>query len=245
MGDYASLNGQRVVSANIVIPYWGSWVADVVLAVSTALPTGPVTLTLADASLVGTIYRQFSFSGARSARIVGGFGGWQKTVASRPYQNASGVPLMTVLGDLASDCGEVIDPVSVAAAAGQTVGAFFVRESAPAIRTLRQILPVANGQSVWWIDSTGNTQVIDRAGVDFMGVTSGLNAKLGPILSQFNALDYSGGKGLFKIATESVSDWMPGRTFSSATVTVSQTISMVTHILEGDGKLRTQVLSTA
>ncbi len=237
MADWSSLNGQRVVSANISIPYYGAWVADVVLSVSTAIPTGLVTLVFADVTLIGTVYRQFSFTGARSARIVGGYAGWQKTVGPRAYQSAGGVNVSTVLGDLAIDCGEQFGAVSTNAIRGQTIAAAFVRESAPALRTLKQI-----GGPIWWIDSTGATQIVDRAGLPYSGSTTD-SAHLGAIASQFNALEYSGGKGKFSIAAEQLSDWMPGRTFTSSTVTVSQTISHVTHVFDGEGKARTSVLS--
>ncbi len=237
MADWASLNGSRVISANIAIPYYGAWVADVVLGVSTAIPAGQVTLVFADVSLIGTVYRQFSFSGARSARIVGGFGGWSKTVPVRAYQSAGGVNLSTVFGDLAIDSGEVFGAASLNAIAGQQVGAAFTRESAPALRILKQI-----GGPIWWIDAAGSTQLLDRAALAYSGSTTDA-AHLGAIASQFNVIEWSGAKGKFTIAAEQLSDWMPGRTFSNAVVTNTQTVSHVTHVFDGDGKARTNVLA--
>lgn len=237
MSDWASLNGQRIVSAEITIPWYGAWVADVVLPVPTAIPSGILPLVFADVTLMGTVYRQSSFAGSRSARLVGGFGGWLKTISARAYQNPIGVPLSMVFGDAAGECGEVIATASQIAIAGQTVGAFFTRQSAPGVRVLNQLT------NVWWIDSTGKTQVIDRTTVSYTGTLND-SAHLGAIGSAFSTIEWSGGKGRFTVASEVLSDWMPGRTFTDPNVTTPQTISLVVHTLKDDGHARTEVLAT-
>lgn len=218
-GPFAALNGRRIISGAITFPYYGAWVADVVLSVADTIPTLS-TLTLEDLTLAGAVYRQFSFAGSRSARLVGGFGGWRKQVPAQAYQNAAGLKASLLLGDAAALVGERVNVVS-----DQTVGTLFVREAAPAQRLLRQI-----AGSIWWIDASGTTQVGPRTG--------------SPIMSSFTAIQWSGAKGRFEIATEKLSDWMPGQTFSSPTVTATQTIGATSIAIDNDGTLRLTVLST-
>ena len=238
MSDWATLGGQRIVSGSITIPYYGAWVAEIVLSVSTTIPTTSVPLVFGDLTLTGSVFRQFSFTGSRSATVVGGYGGWQKTVASRAYQNSGGILTATILGDLCADCGESLGAASSSSIAGQTFGSLYMREAGPAVRTLKQI-----GGPIWWIDNTGATQVVDRATLAASGQTSD-TTHLGAITSQFNTISWSGAKGRFEIASETPSHWMPGRTFSDANVTATQTVAMVVHSIEGSGSARTVVLAT-
>lgn len=218
-GPFAALNGRRVISGSITFPYYGTWVADVVLSVSDTIPTLS-TLTLEDLTLSCAVYRQFSFAGSRSARLVGGFGGWKKPVPAQAYQNSSGLKASLLLGDAAAIVGEKVNVVT-----DQTVGTLFVREAAPAARLLRQI-----GGSLWWIDANGVTQVGPRSG--------------SAIVSSFTAVQWSGAKGRFEIATEKLSDWMPAQTFTSPTVTTPQTVGSTTMTIDNDGQLRLTVLTT-
>lgn len=218
-GPFAALNGRRVISGAITFPYYGAWVADVVLSVSDTIPTLS-TLTLEDLTLSCAVYRQFSFAGSRSARLVGGFGGWRKTIPAQAYQSAGGIKASLLLGDAAALVGEKVNVVT-----DQTVGSLFVREAAPAQRLLRQL-----AGSLWWVDSKGTTQVGPRTST--------------AILSSFTAVEWSGAKGRFNIATEKLSDWMPGQTFTSPTVTATQTIGSTTIAIDNDGTLRLTVLAT-
>jgi hypothetical protein len=227
MAYFAALNGGRVISAHVEIPYYGAWTADVVLAADTVLATEDV-LTIGDLSLQGFVQRVFDFGGSRSTRMVGGFGGWQKVLPAKAYSLPSGVPLSMILGDAATECGEQwggANPTDLAAFASASVGQAFVREKAPAQRVLRLLTP-----GLWWIDGTGATRLAPRA--------------TGIITSQFTAVRYSGGKGQFEIATETLGDWQPGRTFKSPTITSVQTISMTSVIVDNSGKLRLSVLTT-
>lgn len=227
MSFFASLNGGRVISASVVIPWYGTWTADVVLASDTVLAAEDV-LTIGDLSLQGFVQRVFDFAGSRSSRLVGGFGGWQKVLPAKAYSLPSGVPLAMVLGDVAGECGERwggSNPGDLQTFATGTVGALYVRERAPAQRVLRLLTP-----GLWWIDGTGATRLAPRA--------------TGPITSQFTAVKYSGGRGQFEIATETLGDWQPGRTFKAPTITTPQTISMTSISVDNDGKLRLTVLTT-
>lgn len=214
-----SINGQTAISAAITIPFYGPWSADVVLATTAAIPSS-VTLAIGKLSLVGTVYRQSSFSGSRSVRIVGGAGGWRTTLPARGYSNAGGLKLSTVLGDAAREAKETI---SIPTDRG--IGTAYVREKAKGERVLKLL---TGGQ--WWIDPAGVTQLKTR--------------DASAIATPFTVTSWSGGKGKFEIATEDYQDWLPGRTFTSPTVTTSQTISLVTVLLENGGKLRLHVLNT-
>lgn len=218
-GPFAALNGRRIISGSVTFPYYGAWVADVTLSVSDTIPTLS-TLTLEDLTLSCAVYRQFSFAGSRSARLVGGFGGWRKQIPAQAYQNSGGIKASLLLGDAASLVGEKVNVVS-----DQTVGSIFVREAAPAQRLLRQV-----AGSIWWIDAKGTTQVGPRSG--------------SAIISSFTVITWSGAKGKFEIATEKLSDWMPGQTFTSPTVTATQTIGSTTIAIDNDGQLRLTVLAT-
>lgn len=220
MSDWATLDGVRIISGTLAIPYWGTWAADFLLATPNDVPAQS-TVVLGDLTLIGTTYRAASYSGARSERVVGGAAGWLKTIPSKCYQNAAGVPASMVLGDAAKESGETIN----ASAATASLGSFFVRTAGPASRVLRQV-----SGGLWWMDATGTTQLGPRLG--------------DPIGSPFTVISFSGAQGLFHIATETLSDWMPGRTFTSPTVTMPQTISLVTHELTNDGLHRLHVLAT-
>ena len=221
MSDWANLSGARIVSGAVTIPYWGLWAADVVLALTDSIAGAgnAVTLTLGDLQLAGTVIRAASFSGSRSARIVGGMGGWRLAVKSRFYSNPSGLLLSTVLKDVATDAGEKVNIANDA-----TIGKAYVRQAAQAKRVLQQLVP--NG---WWVDASGTTQIGARAS--------------SAIASDFQVTEYSGGKGKFVVATEVLSDWMPGRTFTAPTVTTAPTIDAVLHLIEGGGRARTEVVA--
>jgi hypothetical protein len=160
-----------------------------------------------------------SFAGSRSVRLVGGYGGWRKQVTAQAYQDPKGVRLSMVLGDAAAAVGE-----QMAISQDAPIGLNFVREAAPAERVLRQL-----AGALWYVDPSGVTRLDARD-----------SSAIG---SEFQVIMWSGGKGLFQIATEDNAAWMPGRTFTAPTVTEIQTVSMTTLQIDNDGKLRLEVLS--
>lgn len=216
--SYAVINGKRLASARITMPFYGVWCADVVLAVPDTIALS-CTIQLGDLSLAGTIYRMASFSGSRSARVIGGAAGWRKIIPAQAYSKAQGIPMSLILGDAASLVGERIN-----LAQDQLLGTTYVRETAPAERLLRQL-----AGPEWWVDNTGITQIGTRPG--------------SAITSPFTMVDWSGGKGRFEIATETLSDWLPGRKFSNSNVSTQQQIGMTSFVMDNDGKLRVTVLS--
>jgi len=217
-----TVNGAVVMSASITLPYYGAWVADVVLAASTTI-ANPVSIVVGDLTLTGTVRRQASSTGSRSARIVGGYGGWRNTIPAKGYASPVGVSLSTVLIDAAADAGEKIN---IPASSNRVLGNNWGREKDKAERVLHLLV----GRS-WWVDPSGVTQITARSS--------------SPIVTPFMVTSWSGAKGKFDIAAEALASWQPGRTFTAATVSGTQTISSVTITADNDGKLRLSVLSTS
>lgn len=211
------LNGERVTHAQLTMARRGAAVADIILASSKPVPANSV-LTLGAFTIQGFTRRAASFAGARSARFVGGYGGWRKKIKPRAYAHDAGVRLSTVLGDAARDAGEKINIPQ-----DRVIGTAYVRERAAAERVLRFLAPD------WWIDPAGVTQIGPRP--------SAL------ITSAFTVINWSGGRGRFEIATEVYGDWQPGRRFTAPTVTGEQTISTVQLTSDNDGKLRLVVMT--
>jgi len=220
MALYASVNENRVVTLALTISYYGTWVADVQLADATDIGTA-VTLTVANLSLVGTIVRQATFAGNRSARIVGGAAGWRKVLTARSYHLPGGIPIAIVLNDAAVEIGEKLTGVPAG-----TIGVYFVREAppAPASRLLRQVVGRA-----WWIDAAGVTHIGARPTTT--------------VASAFQVANYNGAHGAYQIATEDLAAWQPGAQFSNALIPTVATVSSMTVHAEKKGKLRIEVLA--
>lgn len=218
--SFAELNGNRIISGTVTIPYYGLWTADVALAAAGPLPL-LCTLTIGNLTLQGAVYRSASFTQSRSARLVGGFGGWRKNVPAQAYYNPRGINMSLPLRDAAALVGERVqvanDPI---------VGTSFVREAAPAERLLRLM-----AGPEWYVDVNGVTQV-------------GTLRATGRITTPFSPIDWSGGKGRFEIATETYADWLPGRSFTSSNISVAQFVGMTTFQMGNDGVVRLFVLSS-
>lgn len=218
MPDFASLSGIRVFEGSISIPLYGLWSGDVTVSSEEGVPdTG--TLSIGNLSLACAIYRQLDFTGLRRCRLVGGFGGWRKEVSPRQYVLDSGLNLSLVLGDAANEVGEKVNVPT-----DRVIGPGYVREKGPASRCLRQ-LAGAN----WYIDPAGVTQI-----------AAWPTTKIG---SQFDVIEYHGDRGEAEIATEDFSSWLPGRTFTSATLGVTLSNGGVTYTFKDDGQLRLSVLT--
>lgn len=217
-GPFANVNGERIVSGSMVIPEYGAPMGDVVLATSGAIPKD-ITVTVGALAMVANSFRMASFAGSRSVRFVGGKGGWRTQVAAQHYKSTGGVKASLVAKDAAAAVGETVNVQN-----DRVLGTMWTRETGPASRVLTQL------SRLWWIDPDGTTQLADAR-------------PSSPITSVFTVVAWSGAKGRFDIATESVQDWMPGRTFTSPTVTKTQRISMVQLDVDGDGKLRLVVLA--
>lgn len=219
--SWGTLQGARIVRGMVMIPTYGAWVADLVLATADPLPT-LVSLTLGTLSMAGAIYRTGADTGARSVRVVGGFGGWRTVIGPQDYDHPGALLASLVLGDAAQAAGE-----QVALAQDFIIGDKYVRIAAPAKRVLDHFTdPVAG--PLWWIRPDGVTVVGPHPA--------------GAITSEFDVTELARGKGMFTVATETETDWLPGRSFQAPILDAPQTISAVSYTISPDGPVRLQVL---
>lgn len=220
MTEYATLNGNRIISGSLCFPRYGTWVGDLVLA-STSHIDERCEVKIGNLNCLGHKYRSLAFAGTRSVRLLGGYGGWRKEVAAQAYYNARGVKKSMIAGDAASAVGEQIRVVN-----DEVFGQFFTRKQGVAQNVLRQLFG-----DIWYVDTDGITQCQERT------VSS-------EISSDFTVIKLSGGKGSVTIATEDVAAWMPGRKFKSPTLTTLQEISMTSIHFDDKGTLRIEVLTS-
>lgn len=221
MALFAEYAGSRVVAARITLPASGRVVADVSFADETAVAATGV-LRVADLSLLCTVLRGAAFAGARSARLVGGYGGWNREVSALPYAKAQGVRLATVIGDAAAAVGERVNLRG--AYASQLVGQRWVRSAGPASLVLSQTV-----QRAWWVDGDGVTQVGERPTA---------------LVSQgFDIINWQPGLGLATIATETLAVWQPGIAFRSPILPAPLTVTSVSIVMAPSGVLRLEVLT--
>ena len=148
-----TLNGLTCMSAAVHLPSWGAWWADCELDQESSL-SGSVSLVLADLTLSGAVVSGGSWLGRSRYRIVGGAGGWGKSLPPKGYTNEAGVKYSTVLIDAATECGETIEsPPS------GRIGPAFERLSGPASAVLHILCPQA-----WYVGEDGVTRFGLRAG---------------------------------------------------------------------------------
>jgi hypothetical protein len=155
----ATLNGAPVLTCRVSIPAFGLWWAEVECGGPDVL-TGPVALVLDDLTLRGTVVTGGAYQTRTRYRIVGGAGGWGRSIAAKSYANDLGVKSAIILRDAALACGETMGVVPPTDAAGPA----FVRAAGPASRTLEALYPRG-----WYVDEKGITQVGRRLPVPFTG----------------------------------------------------------------------------
>jgi hypothetical protein len=148
----ATLNGTNVTRARVHVPAWGRWWADLDLAEPVA-QSGAAALVVAGQTMAGTIVSGGAANGRAAYRVVGGAGGWGRTLRAKPYSDDGGVRLRTVLGDAAAEAGETIADVP-----------HYARPSAPAF----EILNLQASQN-WYIDFAGVTRIGQRAATTYTG----------------------------------------------------------------------------
>lgn len=148
----ATINGRPVLEGRVHLPAWGIWTAVVETDLTTET-TGAATIVLGDLTLKGTIVSAGVADATRTRyRVVGGAGGWGRTVAGKAYTNDLGIKRALVAGDAARDCGETMGTVT------GTVGVSYVRHEGPAARVLDDV-----AARDWYVDELGVTQIGRRA----------------------------------------------------------------------------------
>lgn len=211
----ASINGVTVVKGRLNIPSWGNWHADLWCDRPIAL-TSPATLRISDLVGTCTIVRSVDWTGQRGVRVVGGYGGWRRTVAAQEYNNPPGLTVSTVVTDTATAVGE-----QVTVTTDRAIGSQWIREAGAAGKVLQALAPGA-----WFIGLDGVTIIGPRT--------------TGTIVSQWTATWVEQPSNILRIATEAVADWLPGKTYANGQV--QGTISRVMHVIDA-GKLRTEVVN--
>jgi hypothetical protein len=224
---FASVAGLQVVSGTLLIPLVGAWTADLQLA--TAQPiAGAVEVVIGNLTLQGFVVRAEAYGGQVRARLVGGAGGWRKSISAQGYGSAQGVKLSTVLQDAAAACGEQLQVF-----ADVTIGQAYVRASfgtSVASDVLWQMLRLGY-ISAWYVDPAGVTQT-------------------GPwpitqVATPFIPTDAKPDEGLVVVATEDYASWLPGATFAHPLLDGTQTAAGVHFVFDGEGIARFEVLTGA
>lgn len=237
---YLAANGAHVVTVNLLCPWYGAPVADVVLADATAL-SGSVMLTIANATFAMSVALDTqgnelsrAFAGQTYARLVGGAGAWGQPVTLAPLKAPPGgsVLLSTALNDLAMATKNPVSGKSESVALGtgldRSIGAFYV----PAVKAPAGALLGVLANPLWWVDTLGVTQVAKTRTGPAIAATAG------------QVEHYSGGMQWLAVATEDVKSWTtPGATYTSATVPQGITVN-ASRVRSGDeGVLRVEVLA--
>ena len=106
----ATLNGRACSEARVTIPRYGVWSGWCTLTDAPPVPDTPGGLSLVVAGLTMrcTAVRQADRAGLRSVEIVGGYGGWDRTVRPQGFPADNLVGLAAYVSDLATQAGEHI-----------------------------------------------------------------------------------------------------------------------------------------
>lgn len=215
--SFCDLSGVLVHRMRLVVPFSGRWHADLVLVAAQDI-AGPQTLNLAGTAWTCAYIRAIDFAGERGVRVVAGAGGWGQRIPDKQYGPGASITTQMVTSDAALACGEPAPVIDTSVPS--TVGNAYLRQAGPAVTVLQQFLGPA-----WWTDTGGRVQTAPRAGT---------------VSSAFSAIRVEGATGIYEIATEAPTDWMPGVSFSGPTV--SGTVSRVTHVIDRD-TFRTEVMA--
>lgn len=222
MSFFATCGGLPVVGGSLLVPLVGAWTADLYLATDQAVG-GIATVTIGNLTLQGFVIRSDPYGGQTKARLVGGYGGWRKTVDRQGYGSAGGVKLSHVLGDVASACGE-----RVRVAQDQTIGPAYTRADAPASDVLWEL--VARGTiPAWYVAPSGVTQVTAWPATS--------------VQSPFTVTEQRPDEGLVVVATEDYAAWLPGCSFTAPQLHGTQHNAGVNYVFDNDGTFRLEVLT--
>lgn len=161
MSYAVELNGFRCHASSFSQSSKGAWTAEVTVDDEVTIVDGArVTLALGDLTLVGFARRGGAANGIARYLLSAAGGGWSKVLPARSYRSDAGVRPITVLSDVARECGETL----FGALPTTSLGPAFVRLEQPAIRTLRQVAGDA-----FFVDDLGRMQLGARAASTFSG----------------------------------------------------------------------------
>lgn len=184
-----TLNGITATDARVTLPAWGVPYADVSVDGEHTL-SGGVSLVIADFTFQATVLAGGPAAGRSYFRLVGGKGGWSKTLSRTSYSNDGGVKLSTVLLDAAAACGETIDTATLDTTT--RLGPYYVRPEGQACTLLEQLTPNA-----WYVGEDGQTRFGKRPKTTLDAST--------PRTSQVDLA-----RGTVTLASDSIASIVPG-----------------------------------
>lgn len=156
----SSLGAQPISSVTLHMPRYGSWRAEVICTQGD-LPSGRVTLTVADLKLHGTVdAAAFDAPGKPRIVVVGGLGWSLPLGAPLSFASDAGVRLRSILRALASRSGEPIEEPADATLDKHWMsrgGDIRIRDVLSALRTSGALSP-------WRVDADGVTRFGARVG---------------------------------------------------------------------------------
>jgi hypothetical protein len=210
-----TLNGHDVRAVTLRVGNVGPWVAEVELTDAPAL-TGPCTLTIGAASFVGAVVavQAGAFVGSRKLRLVGGAGGWSRTLPALDYHNDAGVKAQLVAADAARQSGETLGTFAPAA---DRLGPDFVRSAELASGVLERVA----GGVTWWVDYAGVTHVGPRPAVAVHA-------------ADYELLGYDPASRVVLLAADDVAKLPIGATITDARIEGAQTVRDLEYVVERD-----------
>lgn len=148
------LSGRRVIDAKITLAWRGVWSADLVLDLDSVadMPSGAASLTIGDAAYACVVDPRGSgtFVSFATARVVGGMGGWDKSVPAQDFVS----PLGLLTSDVVYSATAGLVSETVLDSGPASFGARFSRSAGPASRIFQD--------RQWYVDpATGVTFVAD------------------------------------------------------------------------------------
>lgn len=156
---YATCNGQRLTAITLNVANVGPWIAELDFETAPDV-AGKVEIKLGALTLVGTVLPMYdgTYIEQRRCRVVGGGGGWGRTVTRKNYHNDAGVKSRLVADDVARECGETIGDFAPEI---ERIGHDYVRSVGTGSRVLEHVI----GARPWWVDYAGVTHVGMRPSV--------------------------------------------------------------------------------
>jgi hypothetical protein len=149
------VNGLFVASMRWHAAWNGAWIAELTLmpsATSDVVPSGRVAITSSDGAIAlsGTVDddRTGAFADRRHLRVVGGAGGWSKSVRQQHYHSDIGLQLREVATTTAAEVGE-----TAIVLAPKTLGLDYVRHAGLASQIFTDL------GFDWWVGADGATRI--------------------------------------------------------------------------------------
>lgn len=195
----SDVGGIPVERCTLSLPRFGAWRA-VAKLIGGSAPTGPVSLTVGDLVLEGTVLRGGLDDSDDPSVTVVGAPGWDRAIRSPlSYQSDGGVRLRTVLADLSTRAAEPIDqPGDV------SLGQAWAIPAAGRLRDALAALHRAGRLERWRVDPDGVTRFGARAGAE--------------VTSRAEVLKRDQSLSQLEVGIDSVADMLPGNLLEGATI---------------------------